>query len=302
MNNANIDFRELVVFQSLMKKRKVGDVALELNLSQPSISRCLARLREHFDDPLFVRTQHAMEPTPCALEVAPSVDEMLDLYHSQLARRQQFDPGKSRRTFKIAASEVGHMMVFPRLINILEEQAPNIKLTAIPLGLHSLIDQLETGETDVAFGSYPKLYAGVHERTLYKEYYVCLVRADHPTIKTRLTLSEYENSKHLIVSAQGLGHIHEQAEKQLYEVCPEDNVRVVTHNFLVSALLVEQSNYIATVPSKVAEALGGRNNLRILKPPIRIPPFDAKLYWHERFHREPANQWLRQTIASTFSG
>jgi len=300
MNNSNIDFRELVVFQSLMKKRKVSDVALELNLSQPSISRSLARLREHFDDPLFVRTQHAMEPTPCALEVAPSVDEMLDLYHFQLARRQKFDPAKSKRTFKIAASEVGHMMVFPRLIKILDETAPNIKLTAIPLGLHSLIDQLETGETDMAFGSYPKLYAGVHERILYREHYVCLVRADHPTIKDKLSLADYEQAKHLIVSAQGLGHIHEQAEKQLYDICPEENICVVTHNFLVSALLVEQSNYVATVPSKVAEALGGRNNLRILKPPIKVSSFDAKLYWHERFHREPANQWLRQTIASTF--
>lgn len=242
--------------------------------------------RAYIDDPLFVRTQHAMEPTPCAMEVGSSVDEMLDLYHSQLARRQKFDPAKSKRTFKIVASEVGHMMVFPRLIKILDETAPNIKLTAIPLGLHSLIGQLETGEIDMAFSSYPKLYAGLHERILYKEHYVCLVRADHPTIKDKLSLAGYEQAKPLIVSTQGLGHIHEQAEKQLYDICPEENIRVVTHNFLVSALLVEQSDYIATVPSKVAETLGGRTNLRILKPPIKVSSFDEKSYWHERVHRE----------------
>jgi DNA-binding transcriptional LysR family regulator len=84
------------------------------------------------------------------------------------------------------------MMVFPRLIKILDETAPNIKLTAIPLGLHSLIGQLETGKTDMAFGSYPKLYAGVYGRILYKEHYVCLVRAEHPTIKDKISLADYE--------------------------------------------------------------------------------------------------------------
>lgn len=296
----DLDFRTLVVFQGLMRKRKVGDVALELQLSQPTVSRCLARLREHFDDPLFVRTQHAMEPTPGALEIAPVIDEMLALYHAQLSRKQRFDPGSSKRTFKIAASEIGHLVVFPRLMRRLVDDGPNIKLKAVPIGLQSLIEQLETGETDIAFGPFPKLHAGVHERTLYKEHYVCLLRADHPQIGEKLTLAQFKESKHIVVSAQGLGHIHEQAEKELYEVCPEDNISVVTHNFLVSAILVQQSDCIATVPSMVAAALGARDNLRIVMPPIKLPPFDAKLYWHERFHREPGNQWLRQLIAACF--
>lgn len=301
MNITDLDFKLLLVFQSLMKKRKVGDVALELNLSQPSVSRCLSRLREHFDDPLFVRTQHAMDPTPSALEIAPFVDEMLDLYHSRLSHKRQFDPAKSKRTFKIAASEIGHMMLFPRLLSELETSFPFINLQAVPLVRQPLIEQLESGEADIAFGSYPKLYAGIHERVLYREHYICLIRADHPEIKNKLSLSQYKRAKHIIVSAQGLGHIHEQAEKYLYGVVPEEQIRIVTHSFLTSALMVEKSNFIATVPTKVAAALGGRNNLRMIEPPIKLRSFDTKLYWHERFHREPGNQWLRRKIADLFT-
>lgn len=301
MNNSDLDFRELTVFQQLLKRRSVSEVALELGLSQPTVSRCLARLRQHFDDPLFVRTQHSMEPTPNALEIADSVKEILDLYHSQLSLKPHFDPATSKRSFSIAASEIGHLVLFPPLIKKFEAHSPTIKLTAVPLGLHSLIEELETGNTDIAFGSFPKLYAGVHERTLYKEHYVCLIRKDHPHIQQRPTLNQFKESRHVIVSAQGLGHIHEQAEKKLYEVCPEDNVCIVTHNFLVCAMLVGQSNFIATVPSKVAEVLGARANLRTIAPPIKLPPFQAKLYWHERFHREPANRWLRETIVACFT-
>lgn len=300
LNEIDLDFKLLVVFQALMKTRKVSKAGEQLDISQPSISRSLARLRTHFGDPLFVRTQHAMEPTPCALEVAPHIDEMLTLYHSRLSQQQRFDPGLSKRTFRIAASEIGHLLLLPNLVNTLATQAPMIRLKAVPLGLHSLIEELETGQADVAFGAYPKLYAGVYERTLAKESYVCIARSNHPFIKNTLTLEDYSQAEHVIVSAHGLGHIHEQIEKQLFDICPPEKVRVVSHHFLSSILLVEQSNLIATLPSRAATALSERLNIQIFEPPIDIPSFEIKTYWHERFHHDAANQWLRNLISSMF--
>ena len=301
MHNLDLDFKLLTVFQSLMAKRKVTDVAEELNLTQPTISRSLIRLREHFNDPLFVRTKNSMDPTPYALEIAPAIREMLDIYHTRLSRAFKFDPATSIRSFKIAGSEVGHMLLFPRLFMEFGKSAPNIRLIAVPLGLQNLSEQLETGEVDIAFGSYPKLFAGVHERRLYKEYYVCLVRKNNPSIGSKLTLTQFKQAQHIIVSSHGLGHIHEQAEKQLFDLCPEKNIKVVTHNFLVSALMVERTDFVATVPAKVAEALGKHGEFRMIEPPFKIPSFDVKLYWHERFHRDPGNQWLRNMGASCFT-
>ena len=300
MNNIDLDFKLLQVFQGIMVHGQVSKAADQLGWSQPAVSRGLARLREYFSDPLFVRTRRAMEPTPCALEVAPAVSDLLTLYHTQLSRKAKFDPATSRRRFRIAASEVGHMVLLPRLLAELANGTSDISVEALSLGLRSRISQLETGDADLAFGSYPKLYAGVHERTLYTEQYVCLVRRDHPTIRGKLDKAGYERARHIIVSAEGLGHIHEQIEKRLLDLCPRENVRVVAHSFFVTALLVERSDFIATVPSKVAEALGPHHQLRVIQPTIKLPSFRAKLYWHERFHRDPANKWLRQLIAGFF--
>lgn len=300
LNDIDLDFKLLVVFQALMKVRKVGVAGEHLDISQPTISRSLSRLRTHFGDPLFVRTQHGMEPTPFALEVAPFIDEMLNLFHTRLSQQQKFEPALSKRTFRIAASEIGHLLLLPRLVNTLANQAPMINLKAVPLGLQSLIEELETGQVDIAFGAYPKLYAGVYERTVAQESYVCVTKSNHPTIKKTLSLDDFRQAAHVIVSAHGMGHIHEQIEKQLLDICPPENVRVVSHHFLFSILLVEQTDLIATLPSRAAKVLSQRLDIQILEPPIDIPSFDIKTYWHERFHQDAANQWLRNLINSMF--
>jgi DNA-binding transcriptional LysR family regulator len=291
------DLKLLFVFQAINQKRSVTQAADSLNLSQPSVSRCLSGLRKHFGDELFVNTRGGMKPTPYAQEIAPAVGEILSLYYSKLAQVREFDPKTSKRAFRIAALDVGHAYFFPRLIPFLDNEAPHVTLTGVPLGLHSLIEELETGETDVAIGAFPKLYAGVYERTLYKDKYVCLVRKDHPNFKGNLSLAEFQQAKHIIVSTKGQGHIHELIEKELYKVCPKENIRVVSHNFLSCVLIALHSDYVVTVPSRTCEASGQLANFRIFTHPLELPIFEVKEYWHERYHKDPANQWLRNRIA-----
>ncbi len=300
MNARELDFRHLIVFLELIKCRKVNDVALELNMSQPSISRCLARLREHFGDPLFVKTQYSMDPTPFALEISPSVQQMLDLYYSQLTRKREFNPRDSKRTVRVAASEIGHLLLLPDLLMEFDRCAPRMKIEAIPLGFHSLVGELETGSVEVAMGAFPKLYAGIHERRLFTEHYSCLVRADPPRIKDQLTRSLFEDSQHIVVTAEGLGHIHEEIEKELIAMCPEENIRIVSHSFVTSAVIAGRSDLIVTMPSHIIPALDLSSRMRVFEPPVELPSFEVKLYWHERYHRDPVNQWLRKLIYSLF--
>ena len=300
MVDTEIDFRLLSVFQALMDKRQVSAAANHLGLGQPSVSRALTKLRAHFDDPLFVRTQHSMEPTPLALELSPSVNEMLELYENKLSSGSSFDPATSRRTFHIAASEVGHVLLFSRLIEQVAELAPNVQLHAVPLGMNALISELERGETAMAFGPYPKLYAGIHERTLYKERYVCLARKGHPVVSSRIDSKIFETCNHILISAQGMGHNHEQAESQLKKLCPSENIKLVTHNFLSAALLAEKTDCIVTLPSGAAQALDHGDRLQVVEPPVKLPAYDIKLYWHERYHRDPAHKWMRELIYELF--
>lgn len=302
MNENQLDLRLLTVFQALMDKRQVSAASEFLGLSQPTVSRSLGKLRKYFGDPLFVRTQYGMEPTPFAVDLSSAVDEIVQLYETKLLRKPVFEPETSRRSFRIAGSDVGHVLLFSHLLPLVSVRAPNVQLHAIPLGPSSLVGDLESGACDVAFGPYPKLYAGIHERTLYHEQYVCLARRDHPRIDSTLSASEFKKADHILITAQGLGHGHEWVESQITRSFSETGLRVVAQSFLVGALLAEKSDSIVTVPSGVAQALGYFDRLRAFRPPVDLPSFDVKLYWHERYHRDPAHKWLRELIYERFSG
>jgi DNA-binding transcriptional LysR family regulator len=299
VNRNDLDFRALTVFRALFQTHRVTAAADQLGLGQSNVSRELAKLRKHFGDPLFVRTRNGMEATPRAIQIAKSVDEMLHLYEYTLQGAVKFDPQESHRTFHIAGSEVGHVLLFSRISERVHSLAPNVKLHAVPLGVNTLAKELE-GDTDMAIGPFPKLFAGIHERNIFWDRYVCLVSTEHPVIDGSISIAQFKTSHHILWSARNVGHVQEKISSELMRTIPKENIRLITENFLTAALLCRQSNYIATLPAGVAEILGDLAAFQILDPPIELPPFDVKLYWHERYHSDPAHKWLRNIIYEEF--
>jgi DNA-binding transcriptional LysR family regulator len=302
MDVPTLDLRLLAVLDRLLARRSVGLAARELGLPQATLSRCLAQLRAHFHDPLFVRTREGMAPTPATLGLADHVRRILDIYREQLARPDRFDPGASQRTFAIAASDFGQLLVLPRLHARIAEEAPRVRLAAAGLGgERPLIAMLETGEADVAVGGFPALFGGVRRRTLFRESYVCLLRKGHPLAKrTQITAAQFANARHIVVSARALGHVHQAVEKHLLELLPAGAVAVTVTSFVVAALMAELADLLLTVPAEVAAMLGTRCQLQAVRvPSLEMPPFDVSLYWHERFDNDPAHRWLRTRIVES---
>lgn len=291
-----IDISLFLIFQHLIQYRNVTKTAKQLDLSQPAVSRKLAKLRAHFNDPLFVRTGQGLAPTPFAIEIAPSIQQLMLIYQSEIHHHEEFDPSKSERKFSIASTEIGHNLLIPRLLKECSKIAPAIRFDAVRPSTNSMVEKLEIGEIDLALGSYPNLYSGIYEKTLAPESYVCAVRKGHPDIKGTISIEQFEAAEHIIVSTKGVGHIHRQIEKLLFDRCSNDRIRVVSENFITAALLAEETNCIATLPSRLADMFGDRLRLQYIEPPIEVPSFDIKLYWHERFHLAPANQWLREVV------
>ena len=294
----DLEISTLVIFQQLLKLKSVSQTARHLDLSQPAVSRKLAKLRDHFKDPLFVRTGRGLLPTPLAIELDPFIEEVLNIFQTRFHSYDKFDPEISERKFTIASSEIGHKLLLPLLFKACNEQAPNISLRSTRPATSNLVSDLENGDVDVTLGAYPKLYSGIYEKTLATESYVCGVRKNHSVIDGRITVEQFMASDHIIVSTKGLGHIHRQIEKHLLDYCPKERVKVISDNFVTAALLAEETDCIAMLPARVGEIFGGRLNLQFLDPPINVPDFEIKLYWHERFHQAPANRWLRNLISN----
>lgn len=300
----SLDIGHLRLLCALLEHRSVIGAARALDLPQPTVSRRLAFLRDYFHDPLFVRTKTGMQPTPAALACAEPVGEILRIHRTHLLAPTEFDPAASDRQFNIAASDFGHLLVIPPFYRWARQAAPHARFSAVPLGRKSLIAQLEAGEVDVAVGGFPGLYAGVREQTLYQDGYVCACRYDSQLLQKPFTFEAFRDARHVVVQAQGLGHVHQSVEQRLQAICSERHAKITTESFVTAALLLQTEDLVLTVPARVAELFQEQQGLVLLRPPpeLELPHFKVKQYWHERFDNDQENQWLRRNIARLTTG
>lgn len=292
---------ELQVFDAIHRHRSVIEAAKALDLPQPTASRWLAKLRDHFDDQLFVRTSHGMEPTAAAEALAVPVREILQIYRDRLMQERAFDPASTRRNFRLAASDFGQLTALPALDAWAAETAPFARFTGVPLSRDALPEELESGTIDVALGGFPGLSSGIVEQTLYEDHYVCLLRRGHPLAGAGLSLEGFQACRHVIISARAAGHVHQEIEDRLLGILPPDHVRLVSSNFSLAPMLIANRDYVLTLPRRVATLFQEQLGLVIQAVPLDLPRFQIKQYWHERSRHDPGHRWLREGIAAVLT-
>ena len=140
-----LDLQHLRVLDVLLRERSLTRAAKVLDVTQPALSKTLARLRRYFDDPLFVRVSHRMEPTPKALALAQPVGEVLDQMRALRGEHAVFDPRVSTRTFQFCVVDAGVIKLLPPLLNRVMVEAPNVRLRVVQLDGEHLESWLETG-------------------------------------------------------------------------------------------------------------------------------------------------------------
>jgi DNA-binding transcriptional LysR family regulator len=293
-----IDLNLLVAFDAIYRSRNLTTAGKGVGLSQSAMSHALGRLRSAFNDPLFVRLPRGLQPTPVANEVAPALREALRMIRGSLERKT-FDAAVSTRVFNLGMGDIAEVVHLPHLVRELRASAAHVRLHTTLLPAPRVRDALGDGELDVATGDYD-LGAGCRELRLYEGEYACVVRADHPTISTRLTLRQFRAAEHILVRPQGLSAHGEVIERALANRNVDARVAVRISHFHGVAALVTSTDLIATVPSRLAESMKRLGGVRVLPPPIALPTIKVSLYWHERFHRDPGNAWLRSVYVRLF--
>src|SRR5439155_3014595 len=230
--------------------------------SQPALSFALAKVRRFFDDPLFVRTANGMEPTPLALQMAEPVRQVLELVRSDLLRRASFDPRATERTFTLSLSDAGEMVFLPRLLKALRREAPKARVSSVQLPPKKLEQAMEAGEVDLAVGYFPDLTkAGFYQQRLFAQPFVCIMRADHPTIRKKLTLREFLHADHAVVRPEGRSE--EVFERALEARGLTREVVLSIPHFMSVPFIIMESDLIVTVPLGVAQSFARMANLKL---------------------------------------
>lgn len=294
----DIDLNLLVVFNQLLAERRVSRVAETLGISQPAVSNSLAKLRKLFGDELFLRTPGGMAPTPFADQLAESVSYALAMIHSGINLRTSFEPATSDRAFTIGMTDIGEIYFLPALIERLRREAPGVSLSTVRDTGVNLRDEMEAGKVDLAVGLLPQLKAGFFQRRLFTQSYVCLMRHGHRLAKRRVTAAEFASAEHLVVISAGTGH--GKVDELLKRSGIERSVRLTVPHYVSVGHILQGSDLITTVPERLADRLLAPFDLVKVPHPARLPEVSINVFWHAKYHRAPANHWLRGLVFELF--
>lgn len=295
-----MDLNLLRVLHALYQTQSVSKAAERLGLSQPATSLALNRLRRVLGDPLFVRTRGGMLPTARCIKAATGAEKALEAIKTDVLDQPPFDPLATRREYALTMNDVGEMTLLPRIMAHLARHAPQCDVRSESVPVQDIEQSLESGHVDLALGYFPRLEKpGLFKQRLFLRSFVCLVRADHPVVRSdRISLRTFTELSHLVVKPQGRSD--DLFEMQLKKLGVQRRVQLSIPHFMGVPAIIAETDLIVTVSDTVAAYLPQMSNLRVVAPPIKVVRHAINQYWHERFHKDPAVQWIRQQIAQLF--
>jgi DNA-binding transcriptional LysR family regulator len=292
-----LDLNLLRIFATVYRFRQVTAAASELGMTPSAVSNALARLRTHCDDKLFVRTQRGVVPTAFATRLAESVQGGLDLFNAGLqAKDAVFTPASCSRMFRINLADVGQMLMIGEIVSQLAREAPEVTIRTTDHAVIEAEQALVGGDLDLAVGYIPNIGKSLHSRKITSETYVCVVARSSRRHAKGVSLKSYFEGTHIRYSpkAVSLSRLNVEVDRVFQKAGQRQHVVLeAAHSFGLSAI-VANSNYILTVPSRLAAHYARISPVAVHPLPFRLASFDISLYWHAREQQDPAHQWFRQ--------
>ncbi|MCT9070388.1 LysR family transcriptional regulator [Cupriavidus gilardii] len=296
MNNfGRLDLNLLITLDVLLAERNVTRAAERLNLSQPSVSVQLAKLRDTLGDPLLLPGPRGMRPTARAEALREPLREALEALQRAVSPQDRFDPARATNTWRVAAFDYAESTVVLPVLHGLRTMAPGTRLAVMQAVPSLLARQAEQGEIDLAFHTTEGAPPGLHRRPLFTERYVLAGRAGHPGLRRKPTPAQFCRLEHVIVSPDGGGFLGPTDEALAARGLSRRVVLSVPHFLFVLSVLAS-TDLVAMLPSRLVRDAAG---IKVVEAPIEIPGYEMSMLWHERVHRDPAHRWLRDTIVAS---
>jgi DNA-binding transcriptional LysR family regulator len=265
------------------------------------MSKTLGRLRDTFNDPLFVRSKRGIQPTPRAQSIAAELPALLAAAEA-LLEAGDFSPSAFKGEITIAISEYVGLSLLPPLTARLQKIAPGLSLRTITR-VEGQLDKLAAGGLD---------FAVQLTRTDYSEEFryqslggsplAVFVRDGHPLASkplTRESLTEYPAIS-LYVSDRGETELPLALDPRLQA----GSVAMLETSHLLTALeILRETDFTLVCPAYLARNQGAtRDVVALALPPEDAQYVDYALVAHRRTQASPAHQWLWNEIIDTVRG
>ena len=294
VNIESLDLNLLVPLKALLDERHVTHSAERVGLSQPAMSRALARLRVMFRDPLLVRgTGSRMTRTARAEALYPPLQGVLQSI-GHLIASPAVDPAEMRGEVVVMTRDYEMVTLLPPVIREVSAKAPGVTLKIVPM-VGDDLSPLEENRVDFVVAGTDRTQATLPRRTLLNEGFICVVSADHPQAEQALTLERFLELKHCFIAFDEHARPG-TVDRYLADLGLKRDVRVYVPNFLAAAQIVATSDLAVTLPRGLGLHLARQGGVRALELPFELSSFSVYLYWHIRNQLNPMHSWLRETF------
>jgi LysR family nod box-dependent transcriptional activator len=298
----SVDLNLLVIVDALLTEGNVTRAALRLNLTQPAVSNALARLREHYQDELFVAVGRRMVPTELAERLAIPVRHILEQSQAVIQERSGFDPATARRRFYVAVSDYEGTVFMPEVSRHVAAIAPQVAISLrltfshAQLTFPQVAEILEQRHND--FVVLPDMLASAdHPRErLYEETYLCIGWSGNESLGDSLSLEQYLDAEHVVAefadnrapSFEGdalarAGHVRK--------------VAVAVEQFTLIPEYIVGTRRLATVHAGLARKFAERFPIKLYPVPVVLPPLTIVVQWNRVRERDPGVQWILATLS-----
>lgn len=296
MNLNKIDLNLFVVFDTIYTEGNLTRAGEILCITQPAVSNALARLRDTFNDPLFVRTGQRMTPTPMAQNIIEPVRDALQLLRHCVQEGEQFLPATADRLYRLSMGDMTEAMLLPSLFRRMRSASPRVRIQVFQAQREELAKEMAAGRLDFALDIPTLADPQLLHTPLLEDRYVCAVRRGHPLLEGGLTLERYLQLEHLHVSSRrsGMGYV-DVALNQLGE---RRHIALRVQHHLTAPDIVRHSDLALSLPNTLARQF----DLQLFELPFAVAPLELHLYWHKSADRDQANQWMRGLILQSCQG
>ncbi|KQX22405.1 LysR family transcriptional regulator [Variovorax sp. Root434] len=302
MNINTIDLNLFLAFQAIYATRSVTLAGERLGMTQSAMSNALKRLRERFNDALFVRSTDGMVPTPVAERLITPIEEGLACLMQAVDQGRTFEAQTSGRTFRIAVNDIGQLVMMSELLLVARGIAPGVRFETVDVPIAEARQRMLHGQIDIALGSWEPIGPSFYQQRLFDETFVVLTSKASPLGgRDSIDLDEYLAAEHIAYRPHGTTDF--QLQQTLERAGALDRRRVIltaAHSLGLSSI-VASSGLLLTAPARLAQAMvASRTDLHIVNAPFEVVPFEIRQQWHERFHQDSGNRWLRELIFGLF--
>ena len=289
-NLRNVDLNLLKVFVALMRERHVTRAGQQLGLSQPGVSYSLKRLRELFNDPLFIKSKQGLEPTTQAQQLIAPIKAALAQLDLTINGEHFFEPKKTQRVFKLAMPDYLSLLLLPALRKQLAVAAPQSSLEIKSISPQKIQAALAQQEIDLAICVVDKLPTHNYFAELYTEEIVIAADRNHAHLNNQLTKQNFLRLPHLLVDFRQDAPV--AIQKELLRL-GEGRFVAMTTPYVVTALhLLKDTEMLAALPKRLVEEFGSQLDVVGYQPPIKVAKFPVIAQWHQRSDADAGLQWL----------